>query len=610
MSSSQAPAGGGSTLDELLRGCVEAFDAEGKVQDPQLVRMFLLMHPWYLPSAELAARLRRMYEEARGGEQSASLRVKTCHLVRYWMAAFPAEFDLDPALLAQIRALKEALGGEGGAGPCALIDLDRLAPQQWRRQATQRQPEARKQRKTSLLLDHLEAAELAELLTLLGYRAFRRILLQDYRSFARRGCTVDNPALERFIALFNGVSHWVQLMVLSKPTAPQRAHVVARFVLVAQRLLQLQDFNTLMAVLGGLGHSSVARLRHTRALLRPDVTQLWESLTELVSSAGNYGRYRRRLAACRGFRLPVLAVHLKDLVALHVALPDWLDGARTRPNPAKMQQLFSILSELVLVQGICPPVRGDPDLLNLLAVSLDQYQTEDELYQLSLQREPRTADGGPPPPSPPPVPLPVLDDWALGTPARPDPALLRGHVEKMVESVFRHFDVDGDGRISRAEFESVRSNFPHLRPFAQLDADRDGAISREEMLRFFLQEGAGGPGGRGGPHRFEAQRPLRPAACRHCRTLILGIYKQGLKCRACGVTCHEQCRERLDVECRRRTRSVAAEAPPGPPGRSFSFSLPRPRRPSLRPPGSLALRILLTPLGRPGRLGPLRSGGG
>ncbi|XP_068779829.1 RAS guanyl-releasing protein 2 isoform X4 [Struthio camelus] len=369
MSSSQAPAGGGSTLDELLRGCVEAFDAEGKVQDPQLVRMFLLMHPWYLPSAELAARLRRMYEEARGGEQSASLRVKTCHLVRYWMAAFPAEFDLDPALLAQIRALKEALGGEGGAGPCALIDLDRLAPQQWRRQATQRQPEARKQRKTSLLLDHLEAAELAELLTLLGYRAFRRILLQDYRSFARRGCTVDNPALERFIALFNGVSHWVQLMVLSKPTAPQRAHVVARFVLVAQRLLQLQDFNTLMAVLGGLGHSSVARLRHTRALLRPDVTQLWESLTELVSSAGNYGRYRRRLAACRGFRLPVLAVHLKDLVALHVALPDWLDGARTRPNPAKMQQLFSILSELVLVQGICPPVRGDPDLLNLLAVS-------------------------------------------------------------------------------------------------------------------------------------------------------------------------------------------------------------------------------------------------
>uniref|UniRef100_A0A8B9Q6A7 RAS guanyl releasing protein 2 n=1 Tax=Apteryx owenii TaxID=8824 RepID=A0A8B9Q6A7_APTOW len=281
------------------------------------------------------------------------------------MAAFPAEFDLNPALLAQIRALKEALGREG---PCALIDVDHVPPQQWTRQVTQRQPEGQKKRKMSLLLDHLEAAELAEHLTLLEHRAFRKILFQDYRSFATCGCTVDNPVLERFIALFNGVSRWVQLMVLSKATAPQRAHVIARFLLVAQRLLQLQNFNTLMAVVGGLGHSSVARLRHTLALLGPDTTQLWESLTELVSSAGNYGRYRRCLAACRGFRLPALGVHLKDLVALHEALPDWLDGARTRPNPAKMQQLFGILSELALVQGICPPLRGDPDLLNLLTV--------------------------------------------------------------------------------------------------------------------------------------------------------------------------------------------------------------------------------------------------
>lgn len=48
------------------------------------------------------------------------------------------------------------------------------------------------------------------------------------------GCTVDNPILERFITLFNSVSQWVQLMVLSKPTAQQRAQVITRFILVAQ----------------------------------------------------------------------------------------------------------------------------------------------------------------------------------------------------------------------------------------------------------------------------------------------------------------------------------------------------------------------------------------
>lgn len=57
---------------------------------------------------------------------------------------------------------------------------------------------------------------------------------QDYHSFVMHGCTVDNPILERFITLFNSVSQWIQLMVLSKPTAPQRAAVISHFIRVAQ----------------------------------------------------------------------------------------------------------------------------------------------------------------------------------------------------------------------------------------------------------------------------------------------------------------------------------------------------------------------------------------
>lgn len=96
--------------------------------------------------------------------------------------------------------------------------------------------------------------------------------------------------------------------------------------------------------------------------------QLWEGLTELVTATGNYGNYRRRLAACAGFRFPILGVHLKDLVALQLALPDWLDPARTRLNGAKMKQLFSILEELAMVTSVRPPVQANPDLLSLLTV--------------------------------------------------------------------------------------------------------------------------------------------------------------------------------------------------------------------------------------------------
>lgn len=87
-----------------------------------------------------------------------------------------------------------------------------------------------------------------------------------------------------------------------------------------------------------------------------------------MTATGNYGNYRRRLAACVGFRFPILGVHLKDLVALQLALPDWLDPARTRLNGAKMKQLFSILEELTMVTSLRPPVQANPDLLSLLTV--------------------------------------------------------------------------------------------------------------------------------------------------------------------------------------------------------------------------------------------------
>lgn len=143
---------------------------------------------------------------------------------------------------------------------------------------------------------------------------------------------------------------------------------------------------------------------------------------------------------------------------------------------------------------------------------------------------------------------PDLDEWALAAKPKPDPALVREHIEKMVEvgrgwgrawggggiqagagpgtslgglglqegswdqaggqgvedwgghraesacqegvlvpggsggaqahvppalqSVFRNFDVDGDGRISQAEFSIIRSNFPHLCQFGDVDENQ------------------------------------------------------------------------------------------------------------------------------------------
>lgn len=62
-------------------------------------------------------------------------------------------------------------------------------------------------------------------------------------------------------------------------------------------------------------------------------------------------------------------MHLKDLIAVHVALPDWADKEKTRVNLTKTQQLYAILRELAQIQNTPPNIDANTDLLNLLTVS-------------------------------------------------------------------------------------------------------------------------------------------------------------------------------------------------------------------------------------------------
>ncbi|XP_020567514.2 RAS guanyl-releasing protein 2 isoform X1 [Oryzias latipes] len=568
-----------ASVDELVEGCIQAFDDKGTLKDDSLVRMFLMMHPWYIPSTEMAKKLvLKSQEETCSSER----RTKICHLIKYWISEFPAEFNLNPELADQIKDYKDLLTTKGNESQSQLIDLDSVPSYKWKRQVTQRVPSVSKKRKMSLLFDHLDSCELAEHLTYLEYKSFCKILFQDYHSFVMHGCTVDNPILERFITLFNSVSQWIQLMVLSKPTAPQRAAVISHFIRVAQKLLQLQNFNTLMAVVGGLSNSSISRLKETQAHISAETNKVFNSLTELVTSCGNYSHYRKRFSECSGFRFPILGVHLKDLIAVHVALPDWADKDKTRVNLTKAQQLYTILQELALIQNTPPNIDANTDLLNLLTVSLDQYHTEEEIYQMSLLREPRkTAQNSSPAPAPEPTPT-VIDEWAVSVKPNADPTIIKIHIEKMVESVFKNFDTDGDGHISRDEFEAIRNNFPYLSKFGELDKNQDGKISREEMIDYFMKASSLLNCKMGFIHTFTEATYVKPTFCEHCAGFIWGFYKQGYKCKACGVNCHKACRSRLAVECRKRTKSISHETPPALQARSYSFPPPANTPPSLQ----------------------------
>lgn len=176
----------------------------------------------------------------------------------------------------------------------------------------------------------------------------------------------------------------------------------------------------------------------------------------------------------------------------------------------------------------------------------------------------------------------MIDDWAVSVKPSADPTIIKKHIEKMVESVFKNFDTDGDGHISRDEFEAIRNNFPYLSKFGELDKNQDGKISRDEMIDYFMKASSLLNCKMGFIHTFTEATYVKPTFCEHCAGFIWGFYKQGYKCKACGVNCHKACRSRLAVECRKRTKSISHETPPALQARSYSFPPPANTPPSLQ----------------------------
>uniref|UniRef100_A0A8C9EUH3 RAS guanyl releasing protein 3 n=1 Tax=Pavo cristatus TaxID=9049 RepID=A0A8C9EUH3_PAVCR len=553
--------GKAATLDELLNACIEMFDDRGNQCSSHLPRIFLLMHRWYLPSTELAVKLlSNTYRDA-SGENCNEFRLKICYFMRYWILEFPAEFNLDLGLIRLTEEFRELASQLGYEDHIDLIDISSIPSYDWMRRVTQRKKISKKG-KACLLFDHLEPIELAEHLTFLEHKSFRRISFTDYQSYVIHGCLENNPTLERSIALFNGISKWVQLMVLSKPTPLQRAEVITKFINVAQKLLHLQNFNTLMAVVGGLSHSSISRLKETHSHLSSEVTKDWNEMTELVSSNGNYCNYRKAFADCVGFKIPILGVHLKDLIAVHVIFPEVINY---RLGSEKEKKNWG----------------HSPKLTRTL--SLDLYHTEDDIYKLSLVLEPRNSKSQPTSPTTPSKPVVPLE-WASGVVPKPDPTVINKHIRKLVDSVFRNYDHDHDGYISQEDFESIAANFPFLDSFCVLDKDQDGLISKEEMMAYFLRAKSQfqckmGPGF---IHNFQEMTYLKPTFCEHCAGFLWGIIKQGYKCKDCGANCHKQCRDLLVLACRKFSRGTSVgsnhgslpSSPSLPPAQDEVFEFP------------------------------------
>ncbi|XP_041828477.1 RAS guanyl-releasing protein 1-like [Melanotaenia boesemani] len=548
----------GASWDELIQACLQSFDAGGYVQgNSHLLNITLTMHRVLMSSNDLLDKLITLFKTALDNEQPTECK-RICYLIRHWVQEFWTTFRLQHSLSDSLNEFRDLVREHGQEQLCSLLETKWINERDRSWKASHKiNANYSKKRKVSLLFDHLEPIELAEHLTYLEFKSFCRISFVDYQNYIRSCCMKDIPVLERSITLCNGISQWVQLMVLSRPTAQLRAEVFTKFIHVAQCLHHMHNYNTLMAVVGGLCHSSISRLKDTTSHVPSEVTKVLNEMTDLLSSCRNFDNYRQAYSRCTDPKIPILGVHLKDLISVNEAMSDYVEDNKV--NVQKLQALYSHINELIQLQQIPPKMDANKDLVHLLTLSLDLYYTEDEIYELSYAREPKNCKAPPATPSRPPI----FVDWTSGVAPKPDPRTISKHVQRMVDSVFKNYDHDENGFISQEVFEKIASSFPFS--FCVIDKEKTGLVSRDEITAYFMRASViCSKLGLGFVHNFQETTYMKPTFCDNCSGFLWGVIKQGYRCKDCGMNCHKLCKDQVAFECKKNSKVTNAIDSPTP----------------------------------------------
>jgi RasGEF domain len=151
-----------------------------------------------------------------------------------------------------------------------------------------------------------------------------------------------SPNLHAISTHFNKVSLWVATEIVTARTPREQAAIWKRFIKLAKRLRGLNNFNTLMQVISGLGNAATKRLKQARALLSPKLLSQLSQLEAIFLPMHNFQNYRAAIQAASPPVLPYLAMYLRDLTYISDGNSTYLSVMANEPLPLnwEKQRLF------------------------------------------------------------------------------------------------------------------------------------------------------------------------------------------------------------------------------------------------------------------------------
>ncbi|EGD93966.1 Ras guanine-nucleotide exchange protein [Trichophyton tonsurans CBS 112818] len=213
--------------------------------------------------------------------------------------------------------------------------------------------------------------------------------------------------------LSTDIANLVADSILQLEEPKKRAVIVKRWVKIAAKCLELNNYDTLMAIICSLNSSTISRLKRTWEIVPAKTKNLLESLREIVDVSRNYAVLRQRLQNHVPPCLPFVGTYLTDLTFVDHGNQDTRTLAGDESsieviNFDKHMKTAKIISELQRFQ-IPYRLREVPELQTWIQDQLVRVRSAgdksfQQYYRRSLVLEPReravTPRGSPTEPSP------------------------------------------------------------------------------------------------------------------------------------------------------------------------------------------------------------------
>ncbi|XP_071543383.1 uncharacterized protein PDZ-GEF isoform X3 [Panulirus ornatus] len=184
-------------------------------------------------------------------------------------------------------------------------------------------------RESAVYFLQLNSVELAIQLTLEDYTVFRQIEPTEYIDYLfNLKSKYGTPALSRFAELVNREMFWVVTEVCSEHNLVKRSKTIKQFIKVARQCKECKNFNSMFAILSGLGHGSVSRLKQTWERLPSKYQRMYQEMQDLMDPSRNMSKYRN-LVQNENIQSPIIPFYpvvARDLTFTHEGNDDKVEG--------------------------------------------------------------------------------------------------------------------------------------------------------------------------------------------------------------------------------------------------------------------------------------------